>query len=87
MGEIKMSIDSNMFEQMKPGDFKKYEECLTELRARLIVDDVVKDKRGPRSVLIARSLAAKDAERLAESLTAYRELLEDPPSGEAAASD
>lgn len=82
-----MFLTTKPFEQVGPKELEKYEKLLIGLRARLIIDNLIEDQRGARRVLNAKYLAAKDVERAAESLTTYRELLEDPPSGAAAASD
>lgn len=79
-------LTSSPLERLEPEELKKYEEVLAGLRARFLFDDSSKDQRGPRNVLNAKYLAAKDVERAAESLKTYRELLEDLSSGEAAAS-
>jgi hypothetical protein len=82
-----MFLTSNLFDKMEPEEFDGYIKVLSGLQARLLVDDQNEDHRRSRKVLNAKYLAAKDSERLVESLRAYRELLEDPPSDESETSD
>jgi hypothetical protein len=67
-------------------ELDEYIKMLSGLLARLVADDVQEDHRRSPKVLNAKHLATTDTKRLIESLTAYRALLEEPPSGKAAAS-